>query len=326
MTVTRRVECGGCGRPVPVGAGFPVVAAGRVELRCAPGCLPDAEVAPPPVVAVRPSRGRLYALAGALAGVTLVLLGVRAPAETVAAPAPTAMPVASALAAWARPALGLLEAWGHGDEGHLEDDLAVDPDVAFGEVPADRAGEEEDAEGRRDADAAAALVASLDGEWVHPLPGPERVMPGARSRRFGAPREREAPGCGEGHCGIDLGHERGIPVLAVRDGVVARVVRHSEKRAGRYVKIVHEAGVHSYYMHLDEIDPELAPGVPVRAGEPIGTVGRTGILRSAPHLHFAIAVLGPRGRRYVDPEPLLADALLADPRELPGAADPVARR
>ena len=60
-------------------------------------------------------------------------------------------------------------------------------------------------------------------------------------------------------------------------------------------------------MHLDAVAPRLKPGLHVRAGEELGTVGDSGTKNSGPHLHFTVAVRpsldGPE--RYVDPEPLL---------------------
>jgi murein DD-endopeptidase MepM/ murein hydrolase activator NlpD len=145
--------------------------------------------------------------------------------------------------------------------------------------------------------------------WVHPLYGPSRQLPLRNTRRFGAAREGLRPEeCVGGHCGVDLGTQRGEPVLAVHDGVVERVVREDDGREGRFVRLRHRSGtVVTAYMHLAEIRADLKPGVAVKAGEPIGTVGDTGVVRSGPHLHFAISVRpsvdGPE--LYIDPEPLL---------------------
>lgn len=146
--------------------------------------------------------------------------------------------------------------------------------------------------------------------WVHPLAGP-RQMPLRDSRRFGAARHGARPAeCGRGHCGVDLGGKRGVVVHAAADGVIARVVREIRKESGRYVMIEHAGGLRSYYMHLDEIRGDLDVGQPVVAGAPIGTVGRTGVIKSGPHLHFSIAQERAGRTTYLDPEPILRHAVV----------------
>jgi murein DD-endopeptidase MepM/ murein hydrolase activator NlpD len=62
----------------------------------------------------------------------------------------------------------------------------------------------------------------------------------------------------------------------------------------------------SKYMHLDFIRDDLAPGVEVRAGEWLGSLGRTGVKESGPHLHFEVQVrLSKKQQHRVDPEPLV---------------------
>lgn len=148
--------------------------------------------------------------------------------------------------------------------------------------------------------------------WFHPLAGPRRALPLYEARRFGAARPQPRPAeCELGHCGVDLGTTLGEPVFAVRDGVVERIERDEAqgKNAGRYVRIGHNDGtVVSRYIHLDSIREDLREGARVHGGELIGRLGRTGVLRSGAHLHFALS-LRPSGRgggeRYIDPEPLL---------------------
>jgi murein DD-endopeptidase MepM/ murein hydrolase activator NlpD len=164
-----------------------------------------------------------------------------------------------------------------------------------------------------------ALLAAVDDDgvldvWVHPLPGYKRQLPIRGSRRFGAGREGMRPEeCGGGHCGVDLGVDKGETVMAAHDGVVERVVRDPEfggrrGNEGRFIRVNHKGGtVVTSYMHLDGVREDLKPGVPVKAGEPIGTVGATGVRSSGPHLHFAVSVRnGPDASElFIDPEPLL---------------------
>lgn len=156
---------------------------------------------------------------------------------------------------------------------------------------------------------AAALLTLERDTWYHPLEGPVRRLPLRNTRRFGAPREGLRPEeCHQGHCGVDLGSSKGESVLAVHDGVVERAVRDSEGREGRYVRLSHLGGrVVTSYLHLDRVRPDLAPGMTVRAGEPLGTVGQTGCLRSGPHLHFAVGIRRPgsESELFLNPEPLL---------------------
>lgn len=145
--------------------------------------------------------------------------------------------------------------------------------------------------------------------WLHPLAGPDRRLPVRDTRRFRAPREGLRPDeCGSGHCGVDLGETAGEWVFAAHDGVVERVQREDVGPGGRYVRLNHRGGtLTTAYMHLGEIRADLQPGTPVRAGDPLGTIGTTGINHSGPHMHFQIGV---RSRPddveiFIDPEPLL---------------------
>jgi murein DD-endopeptidase MepM/ murein hydrolase activator NlpD len=149
------------------------------------------------------------------------------------------------------------------------------------------------------------------GAFVHPIPGPERELPSNDSRLFGAERPGDrAPECGGGHCGVDLGELIGTPILASRDGDVVMVQRDRDARGGRFVQIRHAGGLYTWYFHLDEIRSDLAIGMRVRAGEPIATLGKTGINNSAPHLHFAMTVEEDGVETYVDPMPYLRDAVV----------------
>ena len=177
---------------------------------------------------------------------------------------------------------------------------------------------------------AAALVASgapapdlyaeaitLDG-WFHPLTGAVRDLPVKRDRRFGGPRPGpRADECGRGHCGVDIGSKMGTPIVAARDGVVDRADRGKTGSTGRYVRILHDDGTRTYYMHLGRVAAGVDVGARVKGGAVIGTLGRTGIKRSPPHLHFAMTVQSRWGSPYhVDPEPMLRTARLVSRDEV----------
>ncbi len=158
--------------------------------------------------------------------------------------------------------------------------------------------------------------------WVHPLAG-RRVLPPGEHLRFGATRSGSRPiECGQGHCGVDIGSVRGTVIHAAGDGEIVIAHLENQGEAGRAVAIDHGQGVRTYYMHMDELRPGLEVGQRIRAGDALGTMGDTG-LAFGPHLHFALTQ--ERGGRtwYVDPEPILAHAVvLAQPRAL----DPIDAR
>jgi hypothetical protein len=147
---------------------------------------------------------------------------------------------------------------------------------------------------------------------VHPLPGANLLLPTEPIRRFGAGREGlgKARGCGQGHCGVDIGEHVGAPVVSVADGVVSKVIRYDNFNGGLYVRVDHADDTSTFYFHLNAIRADLKPGVTVRAGEVIAQLGRSGILNSPAHLHFALAIREGEHDHYVDPEPYLRNAVL----------------
>ena len=119
-------------------------------------------------------------------------------------------------------------------------------------------------------------------------------------------------GGGRSHRGVDIDATIGEPVRAVADGVVqfagvdmpggepARALFPEQLRrwrfktnlgpGGFFVRVVHDGAVRSGYFHLNSF--RVVAGQTVRAGEIIGTVGRTGIKASGSHLHFEVHVDG----------------------------------
>lgn len=147
--------------------------------------------------------------------------------------------------------------------------------------------------------------------WSHPLAARdgERLLPPNASCRFGAHRaDVRRKECELGHCGVDLFAPVGTPIYAIADGRVLRVERDEARggRGGRYLILTHRRkAVRSYYVHVESIAAGLRAGDRVRAGQHVATLGRTGIKRSAAHLHFAVELRRRSGWRYIDPEPLL---------------------
>ena len=164
------------------------------------------------------------------------------------------------------------------------------------------------------------MFSSLDG-WIHPVTGADELLPTQGSRRFGATRVGvERAECGAGHCGVDLVGPRGRPLVAVAGGTLVRI-EHSELgrdgRSGRYVRIEHDDGTLTAYMHMDVIAPGLEVGDRVDAGQYLGTLGATAVFSAAPHVHFSLEVPNRAGTHgdntdthYVDPVPFLARATI----------------
>ena len=102
---------------------------------------------------------------------------------------------------------------------------------------------------------------------------------------------------------------RGTPVVAVDDGKVVKLF--NSKPGGLTVyQFDPDEKLAYYYAHLDRYAPGLAEGTVVKRGDVIGYVGSTGNANpDAPHLHFAVFVLGPEKRWWqgtpINPYPLL---------------------
>jgi murein DD-endopeptidase MepM/ murein hydrolase activator NlpD len=101
------------------------------------------------------------------------------------------------------------------------------------------------------------------------------------------------------YAATDILTKAGCKFVAPIDGVVDEVNRVDLwksppnlgiDRGGLYVSIVGVDGVRYYGSHLRTIPASIQPGVVVKAGRLLGTVGSTGSARgTAPHLHFGIS-------------------------------------
>lgn len=100
---------------------------------------------------------------------------------------------------------------------------------------------------------------------------------GFGARRSGARRHR----------GLDLAAPIGTPVLAAKSGRAQ--IGRLRNGLGRYVEVRHPDGCRTVYAHLEEI--AVRDRQPVRRGDPLGTVGKSGNARRRmihPHLHFEV--------------------------------------
>jgi murein DD-endopeptidase MepM/ murein hydrolase activator NlpD len=108
------------------------------------------------------------------------------------------------------------------------------------------------------------------------------------------------------HEGLDIGAEKGTPILSVSAGTVEAVgwTFYSGTRVG----VRGTDGRYYFYAHLSAVSPDIAVGAPVRPGAVLGRVGNTGYGDPGhedefpPHLHFGIQ----EGSGWVNPYPLVA--------------------
>lgn len=106
------------------------------------------------------------------------------------------------------------------------------------------------------------------------------------------------------HYGLDFGGAEGlVEVVAATDGLV--VSAREEKLGGfedtpvatRYdvVYVLDARGWYYRYSHFHSIDETIQPGVRVKAGQPLGRIGKEGGSGGWTHLHFDITCRQPSG-------------------------------
>jgi murein DD-endopeptidase MepM/ murein hydrolase activator NlpD len=110
-----------------------------------------------------------------------------------------------------------------------------------------------------------ARVSSTFGMRVHPVLGFEKF-----------------------HKGIDFAAAVGTPVYAAGDGTIESAVPSAT--AGNWVRLRHDNGWETVYMHLNRFPPGVAgQGARVIQGQEIGEVGTTG-RSTGPHLHYELHI------------------------------------
>ena len=145
-----------------------------------------------------------------------------------------------------------------------------------------------------------------------PPGGSGRPVPSARPDEAGQPAEPRRPRfvfpvrarnvsyhpTHSAYPGTDIFAACGAPVLAVTDGQILEVSRvdRFDKRGplgpyngGLSVSLLGDDGVRYYGSHLTTVTAGLDTGTRVRAGQQVGTVGRTGNANNVCHLHFGIS-------------------------------------
>jgi murein DD-endopeptidase MepM/ murein hydrolase activator NlpD len=86
------------------------------------------------------------------------------------------------------------------------------------------------------------------------------------------------------HRGVDVAAPAGTPVGAMAQGVVS-LAETDMYFTGGTVMLDHGHGLHSIYVHLDEV--RVTVGQQLRQGQTLGTVGATG-RATGPHLHWGV--------------------------------------
>jgi murein DD-endopeptidase MepM/ murein hydrolase activator NlpD len=111
------------------------------------------------------------------------------------------------------------------------------------------------------------------------------------------------------HKGTDFAAPTGTPIYASGNAVVEFA---GEKGAnGNYVRLLHDNGWRTLYLHMNRIAPSVIPGARVAQAQQIGEVGTTG-RSTGPHLHYEVHIDG----KPTDPLSIQTDA----GRTLTGAA------
>lgn len=119
--------------------------------------------------------------------------------------------------------------------------------------------------------------------WEGPFDWP---LSGATTSPFGFRRQYNGKLAGF-HAGIDIRGQEGVAVQVPAAGAV--VLAEELQVRGGMVIIDHGAGVFTGYCHLSSIEVEA--GQTVKRGDPLGTVGSTGLV-TGPHLHWEVRVGG----------------------------------
>lgn len=96
------------------------------------------------------------------------------------------------------------------------------------------------------------------------------------------------------HRGTDFAAPTGTPIFAAGDATVSFAGMKGAN--GNFVRLRHDNGWETLYLHMNRIAPTVVPGSRVAQGMQIGEVGTTG-RSTGPHLHYEVHIDG----QAVDP-------------------------
>lgn len=91
------------------------------------------------------------------------------------------------------------------------------------------------------------------------------------------------------HRGTDFAAPTGTPIFASGDAVVTFAGMRGAN--GNFVRLRHDNGWDTLYLHMNRIAPGMTSGVRVVQGQQIGEVGTTG-RSTGPHLHYEVHIDG----------------------------------
>ena len=112
-----------------------------------------------------------------------------------------------------------------------------------------------------------------------------------------------------GHLGVDVFAPLDAPIVAP---VAGEVVKAGYSSIGGYHVTIRRGDIYYYHAHLNNVAPNIRPGMTVEAGEYLGGNGATGVARGTePHLHFSMyRGAGGYSRNPINPFPALNAAIL----------------
>jgi peptidoglycan hydrolase-like protein with peptidoglycan-binding domain len=107
---------------------------------------------------------------------------------------------------------------------------------------------------------------------------------------------------GRVHLGVDIIAPAGKLIYAVTGGRITKIYAdYPGSLSGNGVRLTAPDGTYYFYAHMTGIGPGIALGVPVKAGQILGTVGSTGS-SGTNHLHLEIH---PKGGSAINPYPFV---------------------
>lgn len=142
----------------------------------------------------------------------------------------------------------------------------------------------------KSADEVAAL-SKRAGDMASCIPAIAPIDPNTRNYRISSPfgvRTDPVFGGLRRHTGVDFSCKKGTPIYATGDGVIESV-KFQFHGYGNVVQIKHGFGYQSMYAHMSEVF--VVEGMPIKRGQCIGTVGRSG-KATGEHLHYEVIYKG----------------------------------
>jgi len=91
------------------------------------------------------------------------------------------------------------------------------------------------------------------------------------------------------HRGTDFAAPTGTPIFAAGDALVEFAAPKGPN--GNFVRLRHDNGWETLYLHMNRFAPGIAAGMRVAQGQQIGEVGTTG-RSTGPHLHYEVHIDG----------------------------------